>query len=207
MKKIIVRLTFVFLFVSLLHNAAQAVSYNIALNTTSLSGMNGQLAFDLINGDGVNNNSVVISAFTTNGTLGAATILGGVSGSLPSAVTMSDTAFFNELLNSITLGTTISFNLDLTTNFAGGIPDSFSFFILDDTASSSLVMTNLLGDALFAIDMNGTSTGALSVVNLTQPSLPLTVTPVPEPNSLLLLGLGVTVVFRRECRRFLALGF
>jgi hypothetical protein len=120
-----VRLSFVFVFVSLsatLHGTAYAVSFSIALNTSSLSGTSAQLAFDLIDGDGVNNNTAVISGFTTNGMLGTASSSGGVTGTLPSPVTINESAFFNELLQKITLGNSIAFTRNPTTNFAGGIP-------------------------------------------------------------------------------------
>jgi len=178
-------------------NSAYAVSFEVTVDTSSLAGVDGQLAFDLIDGDGATNNSVLISDFVTDGTLGSASVLGGVSGSLPGSVTISDTDFFNELLQGINLGDLISFTLDVTTNFAGGVPDSFSFFILDSTALISLVTTDLLGNALFVIDIDGTATGALSVASLTEPTLLVGVTAVPEPSSILLLAVALPLFFKR----------
>jgi hypothetical protein len=187
---------------------AYAVSFDVTLDTSSFSGTDGQLAFDLIDGDGANNNTAIISSFSTDGTLGSASSEGGVSGDLPGPVNITDTALVNELLQEISLGSSISFRVDLTTNFAGGVlPDSFSFFLLDSAGLFSLVTTDLLGDALFTIDIDGTPAGVLTVAGLTEPSVPLSVTAVPEPSSLLLVILGLSLVVRHKlCRVFLTKG-
>ncbi len=181
---------------------ALAAPFSVSIDTSSLSGSAAQLAFDLIDGDGAINNSAIISGFSTDGTLGSSTSTGGVSGNLPGAVTLSDSEFFNELLQMITLGSFIDFALDLTSNFAGGIPDSFSFFILDDATppSSSLVTTDLLGDALFIIDIDGTALGAVFVASQSEPSVPVTLTSrqVPEPGAILLLALGLPLISLRN---------
>ena len=72
---------------------------------------------------------------------------------LPGVISLSDSDFFNEVLQEIALGSSLSFQLNLTSNLEVGaaVPDSFSFFILDSAASGSAVTTTLLGDALFAI--------------------------------------------------------
>lgn len=128
--------------------------------------------------------------------------LRGVTGTLGDTVILSDTGSFNELLQEITLKNSIAFTLELTTNFAGGVPDAFSFLILDSTGVSSLVDTNLLGgDALFLVGIDGSPTGAISVASSTSPGVPTTVTPVPEPGTLLLLLSGLPAVLRRVARR------
>ena len=172
---------------------ARAATFEVTLDTSSLSGTAARLAFDLIDGDGVVNNTAAISGFSTDGTLGASTTSGGVTGSLPGGFTLDDTAFFNELLQDLTLGTTVAFILDVTTAFAGGAPDSFSLFLLDPGSALSLVTTGLLGDALMIVDIDGTGGGALAVAAATTPSIPVVVTPiatVPAPWSLMLVALG-----------------
>jgi hypothetical protein len=62
---------------------SQANQVTVSLDTTSLSGSIAQLAFDLIDGDGLVNNSVTISDFSSNGVLGTGSFSGGVTGSLP----------------------------------------------------------------------------------------------------------------------------
>ena len=156
-----------------------------------LSGTPAQLAFDFIDGDSVVNNTATISGFATNGLLGGSfTIIGGVTGTPPN-VTLEDTAFFNELLQAITLGTSIAFTLDLTTvpPVLPGIPDGFSVFILDATGTSSLVVTDLPGDALFLAGSDGSS------------DVPTSVTAVPGPSALLLSVLGLAAISLRGIRR------
>lgn len=75
-----------------------AGTLNVTVETGALSGVAAQLAFDLVDGDGAANNAVTITAFASDGALGSATPLGGVTGSLPGPVTIDDTGFFNERL-------------------------------------------------------------------------------------------------------------
>ena len=73
----------------------------MAIDTSSLTGTMGQLAFDLTNGDTAVNNKATITAFSTDGILGSSSAEGEVSGALdapPYTVTLTDTALFNELL-------------------------------------------------------------------------------------------------------------
>jgi len=193
----------------LLATRSHAVTYQVQLDTSPLAGSAAQLAFDLIDGDGLINNSVSVSAFTSDGVLGAVSLSGGASGSLAAGLTLADTDFFNEALQGLTLGNSLAFRLDLTPSLAGGalIPDSFAFFLLDDSASASLVTTSLLGDALFTLDLDGSAGGTLSVATGTTPALGLTVqvvtpTGVPEPSSwIVLLGLGALLITRRTPTR------
>lgn len=171
---------------------ASANTLTVTIGTAPLSGTSATLAFDFIDGDGIANNSVSISEFQSDATLGSPVTTGDVSGTLPGPVTLSDTQFFNELLVPLTLGTSISFNLDYT-NLAGSPPDSFSLFLLDPAAINSLVSTDLTGNALLQIQMDGTSTNVSLASNIA-PELTISTnsvtTPVPEPPSGALLGMG-----------------
>ena len=62
----------------------------------------------------------------------------------------------------------------MTANFAGGIPDSLSFFLLNPDGTL-LVTTDLLGGALFEIDLDGTVvvTGGTTPAVLTQVTGPV----------------------------------
>ena len=177
---------------------ALAVSFSVSIDTSMLSGTPAQLGFDFIDGDATNNNSATISLFVTDGSLGGSSTTGGVSG-IPPNVTLADTSFFNELLQTTTLGTSIAFMLDLTTNppVFPGIPDGFSVFILDATGASSLVTTDLPGDALFV----ASSDGSVLVAGTTSPSVPTSVTAVPGPSALLLSVLGLAAISLRGIRR------
>ena len=123
---------------------AQATPIQITVDTSSLFGMSASLAFDLIDGDGGSTpSSVTISGFNSDGTLaGHSSSASGVTGALPGTVTLTDTEFFVEYLQQITLGNLITFIFDASGNFAGLTPDSFSFFILNETATASLITTS-----------------------------------------------------------------
>src|SRR4051794_22934685 len=59
-------------------SVAEASPITVTVNTGLISGISAQLAFDLIDG-GPGNNSVGISGFSTNGTLGKSLLTGGAS--------------------------------------------------------------------------------------------------------------------------------
>src|SRR5690348_5894551 len=80
-----------------------AVPIQFSIDTSSLSGTSAQLAFDFIDG-GPPPNTASVSGFATDGTLGAVSTVGGVVGTLPNTVTLTDSAFFNEYLQALILG-------------------------------------------------------------------------------------------------------
>jgi PEP-CTERM motif-containing protein len=188
-----------------------SVPYNVIVNTTPLVGSGAQLAFDFIDG-GAPANTVTISDFATNGILGSFTTIGSVTGNLPGTLTLADRliiggssfpSFFNEYLHNITLGTTLSFLLDATTNGPSGAssPDSFSFFLLNPITNLSLVSTSdpTGSNALFVLDTDGSPQGLLSVYSVSGGQTSAAVTAVPEPRSLLLMlfGLAGLIGWRR----------
>ena len=180
-----------------------SLPYSVVVNTTPLVGSGAQLAFDFIDG-GAPSNTATISGFATNGTLGSFTKTGSVNGNLPGTITLADTlviggstfpSFFNEYLQNITLGTTLSFLLNETTNGPSGAssPDSFSFFLLNPTTNFSLVSTSdpTGANALFVLDINGSPQGQLKVYSVSGGQVSESVTPVPEPSILLLMLTGL----------------
>ena len=184
---------------------ASATALQFTLDTSSLSGTVAQLAFDFIDGDGVVNNTVIVSDFYTTGTLGNSSFSGGVTVTNPGPfpVTLTDTDFFNEFLQEITLGNSVSFTLNLTQQAPSGLlPDSFSFFLLNSTATLPLFATtddldpDFSAGTLFQVDIDGSSNGV--VYNFapadTGSAVTWTVEPVasvPLPSTALLLGAGL----------------
>jgi len=182
---------------SALPGGSVAADYNVTIDTASLRGDAVTLAFDFISG-GAFSNTITISDFALNGTLGTSgPSTGSVTGTLTGTVTLSDASFFNEFLQGGTLGTTISFQLDATNNGprGGALPDTFSFFTLDPTASNSLLTTTdpTGADSLFSLQIDGSAAGLLGNY-LSQPPVSATLVPVatgvPEPGALDLLLLG-----------------
>jgi hypothetical protein len=154
--------------------------YDVSMDTASLAGYGSTLAFDFIAGGGTQSNSVTISNFSTDGTLVSGGVNSGfVSGSLPGTATLTNATFFNELQQGITLGSTISFQVDLTANAptGGSLPDTFSLFLLDSQAAKSLTNTNepTGSDSLMTVQVDGSSTGILGVFSGFLPDVPVTV--------------------------------
>lgn len=196
---------------SVLPVPAGAFVLDVTVDTSGLSGTAANLAFDFIDGDGAVNNTVQIGGFSTDGSFipGDALLSGDVSGLLNATVMIGDSSFFNELLQPITLGTSLQFRLDATDLFdaAGSFPDSFAFYILDSNFLLPLFVTtdNLAADALFAFDPTGTGTcgGDLQVFTAPNGAASWTVRcagNVPEPGPWALMLIGGVMAFLRKKR-------
>jgi hypothetical protein len=177
--------------------AAQADVFDVTISDTLL-GQSGYIAFDLIAGSPVPNNTVTVTNFATDGTLGSVTPSGSVTGSLiPGPLTLTDSSFFNEWLQAITYGTSMSFQFTTTDNFVpSGIPDNFSFYFLDSN-QIPYPTSDTVADSLFSLDLNGPGsppqvfTAAVAQVQVTP------ATPIPEPSLLSLTGVLLGCVLWR----------
>jgi hypothetical protein len=180
---------------------ALADTLNVTVGTGPLKGTSALLVFDLIDGDASANNSVTITEFQTDGTLGPPSLTGGVSGDLSSSAILTDLDFFNELAASLTLGKQIQFTLDASQTFAGGLPDNLSVFLLDPTGQNSLLSTNLPGDALLSLDLRGSPVQVPAVVSpgfSVAAGSSTNVVPEPDFGPLLTGALSVILLFRRR---------
>lgn len=175
----------------------------VTVDTSSLSGSIANLAFDLLDG-GPPPNSVTISGFT-GGTLGSTIVLSGdVTGTLPGPITIGDSGGFNEYLQDITLGSSLSFRFDTTGNpaDAASSPDGFSFLLLDPDTGTSLISPTADptgNDALFLY-----ATGEADPLQIYTEVVQAAEVPsgAPEPGALALamaglLGLGLVRTVRR----------
>lgn len=186
---------------SCLAQTAYAAPITVVIDTSAIAGTSAQLAFDFLDGGGPSN-SIEIVGFSTDGTLGASSSIGGVTGTLPGPVTLTDTDFFNELLTAFVVGTTLSFTFE-STGLGGDPADQFSVFLLNETATAPLFATTdpTGANALLAFDVfdeNGTLWLFSAIggeVTVTTPSS----TPVPEPGTLVLTALGAALM--RASRR------
>lgn len=206
--------------------SARADSFTVTVNTAPLVGSSSgpfQVLFALedanANGDG--NNTATISGFSAGagsvGTPGTGGVGGGVSGSLSSTLsfTDSDPSGLNFWMADFTPGSTVSFNFSMTANAdsnpsASGFPgDEFLFFILDGTGFP-ITTTDAVTGTLFTAIVNGSS--GLSVQGFNIPGVSATTvvpnTATPEPGTLLLLfagilGLGI-LSFRARKTSFVA---
>ena len=174
-----------------------ALASTVILNTSSLANLPGRLEFDLLDNDGVANNSVVVSNIASNGTFVGTDCSVGCTGG-PTSFVLSDAIGLGQLLYDLTLVTSLSFDLSYTTNFgglAGTDPDRFKLNLLDSGTNFTLVGTNLLppSDALLAIDLVGS--GVVQTASLTNPIVGLA---VPEPGSLALTAVALLALVGRR---------
>jgi hypothetical protein len=155
----------------------------VTVDTSQLAGVEAQLAFDLIDG-GPPSNTVTITGFTSDGTLGVIALTGDVSGALPGTVTLGDSDFFNEYLQHVTLGNAISFTFDATglaPTDQSSIPDGFSFLLIDPATNLPLVQTS---DPTGANALLLYSVGSVTpLVVYAADQVTVFATAVPEPGS------------------------
>jgi PEP-CTERM motif len=183
---------------------ARADSFDVSLNTTSLSGPQ-ILAFGFTDGDGVADNNVTLSGFGFGGgnAVGSPDYEGttGVSGDLGSTINMNDPVFTALFTQQFDPGSSISFLLNITNNFAGVTPDAFAMYVCDtslncysdDTNTQAMLVLDLTGTPLSpsSFTLNGASAQGLPAPVVTVASGTST---VPEPSSLLLLLGGVVAL-------------
>lgn len=198
-----------------LGTAARAQSFQVTLDTSSLTSTTGTLDF-LFNPGGADaqNATLQVSGFTTNGTLaGTATDLGGGTGTLPGTLTIANSGSNNEVFQDITFGSTLSFTATLSgpalTPPTGTSSGSLFAFTVFNSLNHPVFANNADNSAL---DISVNADGSLT----TQPAPPgangLTVapvsSPVPEASGALSLGLlllfgagGLAVAARRKRAR------
>jgi hypothetical protein len=209
-------------------SALQAAPFNfhVDLNTSALIGVANSpflLDFQLNEGSGALANQVTLSnfSFTSGSATGVPTLLGSVSGSLGSTVTLNDSPAspFNEFFQSFANGTTsIHFDVSLSQNIPGATPDGFFVGILDSELGFPQLFTNA-PDTLSLITLNLSNSNALSDIGTYHTTIPAGVTAqvspiaaasaVPEPASITFafVGiLGLLIVYKRAKTR-LNIGF
>jgi hypothetical protein len=91
-----------------------------------------------------------------------------VSGSLPGTATVTNGSFSNELQQGMTLGSTISFKVDLTINAptGGSLPDTISLFALIDPNQRPTG-----SDSLLTLQIDGSSAGKVATYSGSSPTL------------------------------------
>jgi PEP-CTERM motif len=190
---------FLFLFVLCAASAlANPITYNVTINTSSISGTAGSLDFNFNPGPLVSQSaSLQILGFTSNGTLaGGPTLTGDVSGALPATLTFDNGTGFNDYFEGFTFGSTLSFDVSLFGQ-ALSAPDlistsgsTFAFSMFSDAAGTVPALTTNTTDGFaFTVDVN--LDGTTTVTNFsTQTSVVPATSGVPEPGTLTLIALG-----------------
>lgn len=190
------------LFFTLVPAAWATVSYDVTVDTSSISGSMGFLDFNFNPGPLVSQDaSLQILNFTSDGTLGGLCPCGtgDVSGQLPSDLTFDNGTAFNDYFDLFTYGSSIAFTVSLygpAIDMPDGVSTSgstFAFSMYGFTAPLTPVLTTDSTDGFaFTIDVN--LDGSTTVTNYSDQT---TVEAeqsgtIPEPGSffMVLLALG-----------------
>lgn len=195
---------------------AGSVSYLVTANTTGRLSDAGFLELQLNPSTPPASATVTatISNFSSDGSLGSVSINTGVTGSFSSTPAVMDNTTLGDLQQNFTYGKTLSFELTLSgseiNNTTSGVyTGTILTFILEDSGQNGLNTGPLAGEAVdIYVNPNGAGTGLM--VDTYPPASgnypSVTVSPfgvVPEPSSVILLGLGagaVLVFGRRRMR-------
>jgi hypothetical protein len=193
-----------------------SVLYNVSMDTSPLIGHAAgpfSLTFQFTDGSlaGDSNNTVVLSNFqfgAGGSASGSPSLFGGATGSLASGVTLLDSSFFSAFTEQFTPGSLLSFSLQVSTNVdAGGTPDEFSFFILDNTLTElptlgifdlfAVLDIDSANPVLQAFDSDSSRSPAAGGSGITMAAPQLTAA-TPEPSSFILLGIGLAFQISRR---------
>jgi hypothetical protein len=125
---------------------------------------------------------------------------GDVSGALPSIITFDNGTGYNDYFEGFTYGSTLSFDVSLygpalsSPNGVSTSGSTFAFSIFSDSAGTIPVLTNDMTDG-FAFLVNINLDGSTTTTNYSdQINVEPLSSAIPEPNNLLLVATGLTIL-------------
>ena len=180
---------------------AGTLTYHFDVNTATLVGnVNSPfyLDFQLNYGSGTGNSATIGNLTFTGGSLtGTPNLFGNASGDLGTAALLSADSVnaFNEIFQQFSPGTSLGFDVSLTSNATTVTPDAFAFAILDKTTGQITTTDPLLGLSLVQADIgtSGITIGSYAGVG-DYDGVTVSVTPVPEASTSTLGLLAVSMV-------------
>jgi hypothetical protein len=178
---------------------ADFITYNVSVNTSAISGQQGNLDFQFNpGGSGAMAATVMVTGYQGVGGILApsATLTGDAAGLLPSTLTLDNGTAFNDVFQGFTYGSNFSFQLRLSGPAVGGsggvFGSSFALSLYDAAGINPLLTTDPNGSVL-TVNLN--TNGTASVQSF--PQSPTDNTPIataspavtasPEPGSMVLL--------------------
>jgi hypothetical protein len=185
--------------------SASTITYDVTVDTSSISGTPGSLDFNFNPGPLVTQAaSLQILSFASGGTLaGSPTLTGDVAGALPATVTFDNGTTFNDYFEDFMFGSLLSFQVSLY-GPALSSPDgtstsgsTFAFSMFSDAAGTMPVLTTDTTDGFaFTVDVNLDGTTTVSNFSSQTSVEPATPSPsgVPEPSTLALVGTAIALV-------------
>jgi hypothetical protein len=184
---------------------AVPLGFDVYVDTSSAIGQTAllELQFNPGNTGTYDPATVAISMFKTDGSLGAIEpSMGGVSGTLASAVTIENSGLPNDYAQWLTTGTYISFRLTFSgtgVEAATGADSGSTFFLTlwDEVFSGSLLSTSSPANYLLTFDVPTTG----GVDNAIRFSELASASRVPEPATVLLTGAGLGLAALLSRRR------
>ena len=192
--------------------SAAPITYDVTVDTSSISGTAGSLDFNFNPGPLVTQAaSLQIINFTSDGTLaGSPMLTGDVAGALPATLTFDNGAGFNDYFEGFTFGSTLSFQVSLY-GPALSSPDgtstsgsTFAFSMFSDASGTMPALTTDTTDGFaFTVDVNLDGTTTVSNFSAQTTVVPATTPAVPEPGTLPLMAaaIGLWLAFRLRPQR------
>lgn len=181
--------------------SADSITYDVTVNTSSIFGTMGSLDFQFDPGPLVSEPATLqILNFASDGTLDPPAFpTGDVTGLLPGTLFFDNLTALNDYFEAFTYGTTLSFDVSISSMAGGTSGSAFAFSMFSDAAGTTPTLTTDTTDG-FAFTTNVNLDGTTTLSNFSsQTSVVQQTSSIPEPGSTAVcaLSLMLVAVFRR----------